>query len=306
MLRRFTYLPLVIAAAVIAGCTDKRNAYEAEASLSFNPVINTLTKADSTSAYPTSESFGILGYRLPSGKTWAKNSSDATLVYDHSEVSYAGKYWQPADPDQVGAWQRLTVLSAYAPYDADVTCTKENGVEISGFNRTTDAEDIMFAGPVYDYNLGANNGIVQLPFTKVLTEIDFFAFSDLSSGQEMYLKSLTLEGFSDNGDFVQFPTPRWTVGSDNASLSVFEGSTKVLDTPEFTQQIGGATMVIPQTFNSRLTAVCDFTNSAGVLYKTETYVLEKTMTWSIGAKCVYVLKFDEQNEMTYSYISENL
>jgi len=302
---------LIAGIAMMAGCTNKRNPYESDERLAFNPVVNMLTKADTTTAYPDGSVFGLIGYTLPSGSSWENNSAKATQIYDHAPVSNAGEYWQPSDPSLVKPLQRLSMI-AYSPYevDANVSCDMTNGLQIKGFDINNNSSDIMFADPVYDYNLSESKGIIQLPFTKVLTEISFFAFSDLSSGMSLRLKKLTLSGFRTKGDFVQLPDAEWTLSGDATELVVYDAGSsdglEISDTPERTGQIGITTMMIPQVFNSVLVAEYQYVNSAGIAYNDKTDTLKYITHWTIGRKCVYVLKFDEQNDVIYSELSENL
>jgi len=293
----------------IVACTDRRNPYESQENLSFNPVVNMLTKADSTTAYPSGGVFGLVGYTLPSGKTWAANSSEGSLVYDHVAVSNSGEYWQPSDPSLVKANQMISLV-AYSPHDTDanVSCDMSNGVKISGFDLATNSNDIMFAGPVYDYNLSDSKGVIQLPFTRVLTEIDFFAFSDLSSGLSLNLKRLSLSGFRTKGDFAQLPTPAWTLNGEEQEIVIYDNASgiSIQDTPEHTGQIGNAAMMIPQRFSSVLVAEYEYINSAGLAYKEAIDTLKYVTNWVIGSKCVYVLQFDEKEAVKYSNLSENL
>jgi len=264
--------------------------------LSFVPVVGTLTREETSyTAYPESSTFGIWEASLEKGKTWSKNHSSAREDYVNTPVSYSAGIWAPSQNDKIEYGRSLNLI-AYSPYGANVTIDPAKGIVIENFDIETDDSDIMFAGPVIDYDLSAVSGSVPLEFTDAFAQVAVYMYSTAKNYQVITVEEVTLSGLRTQGSFAQIPIPEWTVTGSAKDYEIYSGSQTM--TTELAM-VGNEWRVLPQKFDAVLTVKYNVEVNDEVT--TKELSVSTPMKWRIGKRCVYVLGINTENiELIYN------
>lgn len=170
-------------------------------------VISKRTKAP-LEAYPTMVPFVSSAWYLPQGKKWDANKADAQLYISSAVISYdpATNVFKAATPYYWPKKGSLTFM-AYSPKSDKIQITKDNGVEITGWetNGSDKRIDLMVADMVKDKSAnGTSYGMVGVPivFRHILSKVAVTAFiEDGVSGKEIYLNRIIFRNVYGNADF---------------------------------------------------------------------------------------------------------
>lgn len=227
------------------------------------------TKAGAT-VFDDKSTFISGAYYLPEGRTWDAGKADATVYISPVEISKEDNVWK--DKDNVYYWPESGSLTffAYTPSNLTQASGTGNGVSITtsgvsykGWEAAGDNLecDFMVAVPAKDKSSNSHeyysDGVPML-FKHKLTQIQFVAFvekDDVSTDDDIYVKSLVLTNIYESGDYAQKDSDEgsWTNRKTPREYILFKADTPVkLTTGELKLMPSGyeTMLMLPQNLSA--------------------------------------------------------
>ena len=290
---------------VLTACTSDENGsvdYSPELNILFSPAVNVASRA-SEAVYPQDTPFGVWAYSLPKNEKWSSTEMTPQTVLENARVTHFNGKWEPSPSTKWPGNDRLTFF-AYAPYDANMTFTKERGVEFRDFDVTSGVIP-MYTPPVTDCSKQQTNGCVALPFTQTLTKVEINVCSAIANiGFRMYLKSVTIDDIAFKGSFQSLPQASWKQLHDRKCVEFCSEKMEV----GMSMQPVGAKILLPQAPQGPVKLTVDIYDNEGNLY-TDDYELTTEPiknTWNVGKYYVYNIVLSHNNATFNTDIIENL
>ena len=289
---------------VLTACTSDENGsdYSPELDILFSPAVNVTSRA-SEAVYPQDTPFGVWAYSLPQNEKWSSTEMTPQTVLENARVTHSNGKWEPTPSAKWPGNDRLTFF-AYAPYDANMTFTKERGVEFRDFDVTSGMIP-MYTPPVTDCSKQQTNGCVALPFIQTLAKVEINVCSAIAHiGFHMYLKSVTIDDIAFKGSFQSLPQASWKQLDERKCVEFCDEKMEV----GMSMQPVGVKMLIPQMPQSSVKLTVDIYDNEGNLY-TDDYELTTEPiknTWNVGKYYVYNIVLSHNNATFNTDIIENL
>ena len=235
---------LLIAAAVMitfGACTNDDSA-PVQNEISFKAINYKNTKAAINDAfYPTTVSFGVFAYYLPTG-TWAANGTTASEYMNDVNVSYDGAttnifkpakkyYWPNQGSLTFVAYSPETVVADYTVSNktltiTDYSCNQNYSLQSDlMYSKGWDARDKSANNSAAVNNNGYSDG-VQILFRHALSQIRFFAKpKEASTTTQFNVLKVELQNINNKGtlnvveDNVGVASLSWTMASPSSNGS---------------------------------------------------------------------------------------
>ena len=295
---------LLVALLTLTACTndEKEYDYSPDLNITFSPAVTVSTRAMSAT-YPEDVPFGIWAYRLPHNQKWSTATSEPALLLDNSYVTCSDNIWQPEPSIMWPGNDKLTFF-AYAPYDADMTFTKERGVEFNDFDATSGLIP-MYTNPITDCDKELTNGCVALPFIQTLSKVEFKVCSSIAHvGFRMFLKSLVIDNIAQRGSFNSLPEPKWGNLGDKTSLELCNDSIEV----GMSLKTVGFRMLLSQAPNSTIKFIVDIYDDKGELYAEDFELTTDIIkdTWGVGKYYTYNIVLSNHDATFTTDIFDNI
>lgn len=306
-MKRFFLAALAIAA--IASCTKNEVTPSDPQEITYQAVVGKATKAlVETTAYPTSETFGTVAYKVKGG--------NSELYIPISEVSnptsaISGAAWTTATPYYWPKDGSTLTFYSYSPF-------KDNGgTDIGGVSSTKDGltikdysvasanrqlTDLMVAEPITGQTQNGSNGGftgVQTIFKHKLAQVvainfqtvagdpatvkdyanghDGTAEKEYKAGDKVYtVTDVTFLTIPEQGTYTNATTEGWvTTGSATSEIEWIKGNTTSFTGGKYetTRTTNGYLLVIPQTFTAD-------SQQLKINYKVETYTGVTGSLWA--------------------------
>ena len=268
----------------------------------FSPAVNVASRA-SEAVYPQDTPFGVWAYSLPKNEKWSSTEMTPQTVLENARVTHSNGKWEPTPSTKWPGNDRLTFF-AYAPYDANMTFTKERGVEFRDFDVTSGVIP-MYTPPVTDCSKQQTNGCVALPFIQTLAKVEINVCSAIAHiGFHMYLKSVTIDDIAFKGSFQSLPQASWKQLDERKCVEFCDEKMEV----GISMQPVGVKMLLPQAPQGPVKLKVDIYDNEGNLY-TDDYELTTEPiknTWNVGKYYVYNIVLSHNNATFNTDIIENL
>ena len=276
---------LFVALLALSACTkdEKKYEYSPDMNITFSPAVTVATRAMSA-AYPVDMPFGIWAYRLPYNQKWDNATSEPALLLENSRVTCLNDIWQPEPSIKWPGNEKLTFF-AYAPYDANMTFSRERGVEFNDFDATSGIIP-MYTSPITDCDKELTNGCVALPFIQTLTKVEFKVCSSIANvGFRIFLKSMVIDNIAQRGSFNSLPEPVWGNLGDKRSLELCSECMEV----GMSLKTVGFWMLLPQSPKSAIKMIVDIYDDKGELYAEDFELTTDVIkdTWGVGKYYTY-------------------
>ena len=234
---------LFAAALSLYGCIDRRDLYDPDLEMTFDPCRNL-------------ETFGVRAWACPEGS----GPAEGTLLLDDVRIIRDGGKWLPEKPLLWPARDRKVFVLAYAPYGTASAISPERGVEFEGIDAEAIAEDLLYSDPVPDASKG-RDGVIPLTFYPALCRVDFRLRTDAFPVEKVEVKALRALTLVTRGDFQSLPSPKWTLSGNPGPVTLAEGSFLLEGEPTV---ISGNHPLIPQRISTRFEAEIDYTDTNGI------------------------------------------
>ncbi|MCI1785895.1 MAG: fimbrillin family protein [Bacteroidales bacterium] len=285
---------ILAVAALTTGCAENECDYCTDGDLVFKPVVSIMTRNTDlySSIYPTDTPFGVWGFSLPKEKGWKDNNGTACEIYGNEEVPYSSSGWIPDKMETVISGNDRLSFFAYSPYEKTAGFSKTEGITFKDFDVNKDNTDIMFGGPLYDISPFASKGIVNIPFTRALCAVDFYAYTSMPSNDTIIINKLEIKDVVYKGSFKMLPSPAWEISDEKEDLVFFEGNTKLSSIPI---HIGNTHILMPQDLAGEVTLTCTMEVN-GICIPGQIFTAEKSMSWGIGKHAIYYLNVTENTK----------
>ncbi|MGN1212197.1 MAG: hypothetical protein ACI4TM_10965 [Candidatus Cryptobacteroides sp.] len=238
----------LLAAAVLlllSSCDrNKSKDYDTFCDLCFEVACTPFTKADDNDAL----------YCL-----WACDSATLEPELGNVPLIRQGQYWYPQDEYRWNTSKALDIYAA-APY-SKARFDLESGVCFDSYSLDENT-DLFYIEPILGRRPTYSLGVVSLEFKSALSLIRFLVQSNCSSGNQVVVRKLTVNGLALEGSFHSLPVAGWNLEGNPLPLLSYDDSFAVM--PD--RDILCEQRVIPQASELEVELLCDFTVN-GVLVK---------------------------------------
>lgn len=287
------YSTLAILLALVS-CTNDEKEYMAPADISFSPAIAAATRS-TESIYPQDTPFGVWAYSLQRNKKWESNAQTAATVLDDAIVTYADGVWRPTPSTEWPGNDRLTFF-AYSPYGLGATFTPEYGIEFHGYDVTSGITP-MFTEPIADCDKRLTNGCIPFTFIQTLADVEFMVRHVAPVDYKVYVKSITIDNISLQGNFNSLPTAAWQLTGDAQTIEFCDALTEV----GISSQTAGTRTMLPQTPGRPVKVVVDIYNDRGGVTALDRELVTDTLKepWGVGKYYIYNLVISP-DEVTFN------
>lgn len=233
-------LILCTALALCACSVDRRNSYDPDIKLAFQPAMYMQVDGGKTEDYPQDTPFGI--------STWLNDDNGAASpLLSDAKVSGGADLWSV---DGGKLWPaRGTSMSvlAYAPYGRAASCKLEQGVVFSGVDMSKDDTDLLYSDLQSGLEKMTCGGVVSVPFKHALSQVSFRVYDCVEAAEKVVIKSIRMKSVRYKGDFQSRPSPEWNISNETIELEIFSGEQEPKVIPS---EIGRSALVIPQALES--------------------------------------------------------
>lgn len=261
------YKKLILAAAVVAtlaGCakSEINPVVEPDLEITYQAVLNPRTKAGEL-VFNTNNVFQSFAYYLPKGKTWTDNKADASSFINGATISYnsTDNVWK--DASNAYYWPKkgsLTFLSWTLDKNtlegATVTCDKNEGIKVDGFDVSEHQDTLMVAEVAANKTANESfNNFTGVPtlFKHKLCKVKCIVAADENNpaGTVITVNSLTFGDIVKKGTYVQLPVDKWTLSevADDKEIVTFTFADNEIAVSEKT--VSNVPLFIPQSFTER-------------------------------------------------------
>ena len=234
---------LFAAALSLYGCINRRDLYDPDLEMTFDPCRNL-------------ETFGVRVWSYPAGS----RPDEGTLLLEDARIVQDGGKWLPEEPILWPERDREVSVLAYAPYGMASAISPERGIEFKGIDVEAVAEDLLYSDPVMDASKG-RGGVIPLTFSPALCRVDFRMRTDAFPEERVEVKSLRALTLATKGDFQSLPSPQWTLSGTAGAVTLAEGSFLLEGEPTV---ICGNHPLIPQRISTAFEAEIDYTDTNGL------------------------------------------
>ena len=333
------------ACVALASCVKNEITPEGESEsnvLSYQAVIGKAVSRAQTD-YKTNYKnvpFGSYAFFLANGKNWDTDKATAEMYINNAAISYdesgstlqgitfAADTWH--DATTVHYWPKQGSLTFFAyspktlPTGASLTCTKDDGIKVTGFNVDTISNtDFMVAEIAKDRTANSTTGGTTLGgdksyyrtgvptlFKHKLTQIGFTVKTDrdytndhdgtankkYQAGDKVIkLTGITIEKVKNTGTYTQTPTESWSAQTGSVDYTHFSGNQAVTSTAVTAKNANAQTIMLPQTFSTddqlvEITyTITTYTseNDSTTETVTETKKLKELGNWEINKNITY-------------------
>lgn len=189
---------------LLSGCMNLDIA-RTSSNIAFKPLIGYDTRALESVPFPQDRSFCV----------WAVNQTTGDNHIPGDIISYSSEGWKSSKQwtlDQM-------YFEAYWPEDLPMAFSKENGLQLNGFDGTNGNIDILVAKTTED---NEDDDVVILNFDHILSRVEFRMMHSLADGMSVRLKKIVLKGYGQKGDYNTVDPGMWYVKEYDASRIVFE------------------------------------------------------------------------------------
>ena len=234
---------LFAAALSLYGCIDRRDLYDPDLEMTFDPCRNLA-------------SFGVRVWTYPDGS----GPEEGTLLLEDARIVQDGGKWCPETPLLWPSKDRKVCAIGYAPYGMASAISQERGVEFEGIDAEAIQDDLLYSDPVPDASKG-RGGVIPLTFYPALCRVDFRMRTDAFPVEKVEVKALRALTLVTRGDFQSLPSPGWTLSGTPGAVTLAEGSFLLEGEPAV---ISGQHPLIPQRISTAFEADIDYTDTNGL------------------------------------------
>lgn len=245
MKRLFIY-GAVLYILLLTGCVAGKSTDLLPMNIGFDPVIGHDVRASEESIpFPEDWTFNV----------WATRTSDRGTAISDATISHGSEGWIAN-----AIWPESSlVFAAYYPSDLEPEYAPGHGFVLRGFNASNGDADVLMAKEV-EVSPEAE-GLVTLHFEHILSRVDFRVRHSLAHDIDVIAKKVEMKSFDLTGDYNLAGDGKWTIGSTDGSIVVYDaGNGAGITVTDAAQYIGGEYFVIPQycplelvvTFNVRI------------------------------------------------------
>ena len=255
---RFSYILLMLLA---TGCiTNHKEEYDPEMKLLFHPVMQVQTKTQySIEHYPEGQPFAVNVWTLEKEQCWRHNAEDAD-IYISGEYAYMSDAdrWALMDDHLWPEREKKVTVIGYSPVRSFGSCTSFHGASCT-YDMRESQEDLLYTDPQTDLDKVECGGTVIMPFYHALSQVDFEVKNRVRDDEEIFIKSIWIDGVRCCGTFNSLPVPTWELEEDEMELLFFEGHQPTSNNPI---EIGTAWNIIPQVLSTKVTVEYEYRTAA--------------------------------------------